>query len=170
MLNFKQLEEEWNRTRNVDFETKPPYGIYKAKIINMERREEPDKNRERIRITYKIIEGEYQNVGLRDNYYLSENSSRSTQLFQYNNIKMFFQTIAPKIQWDFENIEHLAQHLPLYLEETQKYEYTIHYRQDNNGFDRIYIQSQEEVSIPKIETMEEIPDIYMSSFPSEGEE
>ena len=169
MLNFKLLEEEWNRTRNVDFETKAPYGIYKVKIIGLERREEPEKNRERIRITYKILEGDYQNVGLRDNYYLSENSSRSTQLFQYNNIKMFFQTIAPKKQWDFENMEHLAQHLPLYLEETQKYEYKINYRQDNNGFDRIYIQSQEEIKTPKTEIIDDIEDIYVSTYPSEEE-
>lgn len=142
MIDFTELEQELQATKDINFENKPPYGIYIISIANIQRRFEIEKNRERILFTYRIHSGSYKGYGIRDSYYLSGNASRNTQVFQYKNMKEVFQTIAPEIPFQFENMEELERAFPRYREIFQKYLYQVEYKTDMNGYDRVYFQQK----------------------------
>ena len=142
MINFKELEQELQATQDINFENKPPYGVYMITIANVQRRIEPDKNRERVSFTYRIFSGTYEGYGIRDSYYLSGNSSRNTQIFQYKNIKDVFKIIAPEITFNFENMEELEQAFPKYKMIFQQSLYQVEYKTDMNGYEKVYFQKK----------------------------
>ena len=85
--------------------------------------------------------GDYKNFGIRDSFFLSENATKSTQLFQYSNIKSFFQTTAPEIKWIFENMDQLESAFVMYKHAINNTIYQIIYKQDRKGYDRVYFQN-----------------------------
>ena len=120
-----------------------PHGEYVVRIASIQRTYDVNKGRERIRVTYQILEGEYQNCGIRDNYFLSENLSRDTQIFQYGNIKKFFLAINPNIPFNFGTMDEVEENIKLYMTSIRNVKFHIVFRADNKGYDKVYIQSRE---------------------------
>ena len=141
MINFQELEKEMNNIENINYYNKPPYGIYTVSINDIQRKYDSEKKRDQIIIHYKIMNGTYKNFWIIDNFYLSENNNLSIQLFQYNNIKSFFQTIAPEIKWIFENMDQLEDSFIIYKQVIKNTIYQIIYKQDKKGYDRVYFQN-----------------------------
>lgn len=140
MINLKALNEESQMNEGLNFETKVPYGIYDAQLISLQRRYETEKQRERIMVTYKILNGDYQNCAIRDNYYLSEKVSRNSQIFQYKKMKTFFTAIDPEIDFTLlETMDQVEKSLPYYLQSVKSSILTIKYYTDENNFDQVSI-------------------------------
>ena len=141
MINFQELEKDMKDLENINYYNKPPYGIYAVTIIDIQRKHDTERKRDQIIIFYKIMGGDYKNFGIRDSFFLSENATKSTQLFQYSNIKSFFQTIAPEIKWIFENMDQLESAFVMYKHAINNTIYQIIYKQDRKGYDRVYFQN-----------------------------
>lgn len=143
MINLKELDELYRSNEGIKFDP-VPYGTYWVKIYSLQRIYEPEKGRDRIRVVYQILnEGDYQNFGIRESFFLSENVKIETQVFQYGNIKKFFLTINPNIDFNFETMDQLEENLKLYMTSIHNVKFLIDYQIDSKGYGRVYIQKRE---------------------------
>lgn len=140
MLDFSELENELENTEVIDLTTQVPYGSYIVKLYDLKKKTDTVRPKEKFSAMFKIVDGEYENCILWDNYYLSTQGDKRTLTYQYKLLKEFFLTLNPRIKWTFKNIDELENALKHYVEYTKDTKFEANFRQDTKGYNRVYLK------------------------------